>query len=59
RQQTQSFFLNQTNLLPEREMFEYILSIINVFSCRLYGLRKYKKQLDEDSELPSVSSKGT
>jgi predicted site-specific integrase-resolvase len=59
RQQTQVLVLNQANLSPEREMVEDILSIIHVFSCRLYGLRKYKKQVAEDSELPSVSSKGT
>ncbi|MFM6621530.1 MAG: IS607 family transposase [Dolichospermum sp.] len=59
RQQTQILVLNQTNLSPEREMVEDILAIIHVFSCRLYGLRKYKKQVAEDSELPSVSSKGT
>ena len=59
RQQTEVLVLNQTNLSPEREMVEDILAIIHVFSCRLYGLRKYKKQINEDSELPSVSSKGT
>ena len=59
RQQTQILVLDQTNLSPEREMVEDILAIIHVFSCRLYGLRKYKKQVAEDSELPSVSSKGT
>ena len=59
RQQTQILVLDQANLSPEREMVEDILAIIHVFSCRLYGLRKYKKQVAEDSELPSVSSKGT
>ena len=59
RQQTQVLVLNQANLSPEREMVEDILSIIHVFSHRLYGLRKYKKQVTEDSDLPSVSSKGT
>ena len=59
RQQTQVLVINQANLSPEREMVEDILAIIHVFSWRLYGLRKYKKQVAEDSELPSVSSKGT
>ncbi|WP_414515997.1 IS607 family transposase [Nostoc sp. PCC 9305] len=59
RQQTEILVLNQTNLSPEREMVEDILAIIYVFSYRLYGLRKYKKQVTEDSELPSISSKGT
>jgi excisionase family DNA binding protein len=59
RQQTEILVLNQTNLSPEREMVEDILAIIQVFSCRLYGLRKYKKQVAEDSELPSIPGKGT
>ena len=59
RQQTEILVLNQTNLSPEREMVEDILAIIHAFSCRLYGLRKYKKQVAEDSELPSIPSKGT
>lgn len=59
RHQCEILVLNQTHLSPEREMVEDILGIIHVFSCRLYGLRKYKKQLTEDSELPIVSSKGT
>lgn len=55
RQQTEILVLNQKNLSPEREMVEDILAIVHVFSCRLYGLRKYKKQITEDSELPSIS----
>ncbi|GJD20899.1 ISSoc2, resolvase [Rivularia sp. IAM M-261] len=55
RQQTKILVLDQKNLSPEREMVEDILAIVHVFSCRLYGLKKYKKQISEDSELPSVS----
>ena len=33
---------------PEQEMVKDITSIINVFSCRLYGLRKYKKEIKKD-----------
>ncbi|MBW4509851.1 MAG: IS607 family transposase [Scytonematopsis contorta HA4267-MV1] len=54
RQQTEILVLDQKNLSPEREMVEDILAIVHVFSWRLYGLRKYKKQISEDSELPSV-----
>jgi putative resolvase len=54
RQQTEILVLDQKKLSPEREMVEDILAIVHVFSCRLYGLRKYKKQISEDSELPSV-----
>jgi putative resolvase len=55
RQQTEILVLDQKNLSPEREMVEDILAIVHVFSCRLYGLRKYKKQITLDSELPSLS----
>ncbi|OKH46059.1 IS607 family transposase [Scytonema sp. HK-05] len=48
--------LNNNNLSPEREMVEDILAIIHVFSCRLYGLRKYKKAVKEDPDLSSVST---
>jgi predicted site-specific integrase-resolvase len=44
--------LSRTDLSPEREMVEDILAIVHVFSCRLYGLRKYKSQIKEDSDLP-------
>ncbi|MEM6753798.1 MAG: IS607 family transposase [Cyanobacteria bacterium P01_C01_bin.38] len=43
---------NNTELSPEREMVEDILAIVHVFSCRLYGLRKYKSQIKEDKSLP-------
>ena len=28
-----------------------IVSILHVFSCRLNGLRKYKKQIEKDEEI--------
>ena len=33
------------------EVIQDIISILHVFSCRLYGLRKYKKQIKEDAAL--------
>ena len=30
---------------------QYVDSIIHVFSCRIYGLRKYKKQIEGDEEI--------
>lgn len=48
--------LHQDNLSPEREMVEDILAIIHVFSSRLYGLRKYKTKIKEDSDLPRAST---
>ena len=37
--------VNQESLSPEKEMVEDLMSIIHTFSCRLYGLRRYKKTL--------------
>lgn len=34
--------VNNEELSPEKEMVEDLISVINVFSCRIYGLRKYK-----------------
>jgi predicted site-specific integrase-resolvase len=39
--------VNQESLSPEQEMVEDLMSIIHTFSCRLYGLRKYKKNLKQ------------
>ncbi|MEG3979085.1 IS607 family transposase, partial [Microcoleus sp. herbarium8] len=54
----QLLVLSRSELSPEREMVEDILAIIHVFSCRLYGLRKYKSAVKEDPSLPgnAVSS---
>ena len=37
--------MNAVSLSPEEEMTQDLLSIIHCFSSRLYGLRKYKKQI--------------
>ena len=47
----------QVRFLGEGDMVTYaslpdILAIIHVFSSRLYGLRKYKSAIKEDSSLP-------
>ena len=28
-----------------------VKTLLHIFSCRLYGLRKYKKQIKEDGEI--------
>jgi putative resolvase len=48
--------LSRTELSPERELVEDILSIIHCFSCRLYGLRKYKSTIKEDPSLPRTGT---
>jgi len=39
--------VNQESLSPEQEMVEDLMAIIHTFSCRLYGLRKYKKNIKQ------------
>lgn len=39
--------INNEALSPESEMVQDLMAIIHCFSCRLYGLRKYKKVLKE------------
>ena len=54
---TKIVVLNQDNLSPEREMVEDILAVVHVFSCRLYGLRKYKTKIQEDPDLPRANTR--
>lgn len=39
------------NKVGKTVIYECSLSIIHVFSCRIYGLRKYKKKMSEDKDL--------
>ena len=43
--------VNNEDLSPQEELVQDIVSILHVFSCRLYGLRKYKKQIERDEEI--------
>ena len=51
--------VNNEELSPQEELVQDIASILHVFSCRLYGLRKYKKQIEKhediDKELQDVN----
>lgn len=40
------------------EVVQDIVSILHVFSCRIYGLRKYKKKIEEDEELAKSIQSG-
>ena len=42
--------MNHETLSPQGEMVEDLMTIIHVFSCRLYGLRSYKKHIKEAAE---------
>jgi len=57
---TAIIIMNQERLSPEQEMTQDLISIIHTFSCRLYGLRKYKKiirQAVDDSTKPQDTDK--
>ena len=43
--------VNNEELSPQEELVQDIVSILHVFSCRLYGLRKYEKQIERDEEI--------
>ena len=43
--------VNNEELSPQEELVQDIISILQEFSCRLYGLRKYKKQIEKDEEI--------
>ena len=43
--------VNNESLSPQEELVQDIVSILHVFSCRLYGLSKYKKQIEGDEGL--------
>lgn len=48
---TTIMIVNNETLSPNEELVQDIISILHVFSCRLYGLRKYKNQIKEDEEI--------
>ena len=43
--------VNNEELSPQEEFVQDIVSILQECSCRLYGLRKYKKQIEGDEEI--------
>ena len=43
--------LNQERLSPEQEMVQDLMTIVHCFSSRLYGLRNYRKKLNEALQL--------
>ena len=48
---TQITVVNNDKLSPDKELVNDIISILHVFSDRLCGLRKYKTQIKEDTEI--------
>lgn len=45
---TELIVINLEKSSPEKELVEDLMTIIHVFSCRLYGLRKYKSKIKND-----------
>lgn len=43
--------IENEELSPQEELVQEIVSILHIFSCRLYGFRKYKKQIERDTEI--------
>ena len=50
---TEIVVLNNIETIPTQEMIDDMISIVHVFSCHLYGLRKYKSKLKNDRSLKS------
>lgn len=48
---TNIIVVNNEKLSLQEELVQDLISIIHVFNCRIYGLRKYKKKVSEDKEL--------
>lgn len=46
--------LEEISLSPQEEMVQDLLSIINIFSCRVNGLRKYSKEVKEDKSVSII-----
>jgi transposon, resolvase len=43
--------VSNDKLSPNEELIQDLISIIHIFSCRIYGLRKYKKFISEDKDV--------
>ena len=48
---TEIVVLNNVETSPDQEMVGDIASIVDIFSCRLPGLRKYKSKISNDKSL--------
>lgn len=51
--------LDKSEVSPQRELTEDLLSILHVFSCRMHGLRRYENQIKEDKDLSDTAAEGT
>ena len=51
---TEIIVVNNEKTTPNQELIEDLISIIHVFSCRIYGLRKYKNKIKGDRDVSSI-----
>ena len=49
--------VNNESLSPSEELVQDIISILHIFSCSIYGLRKYKKKIKEDQDVKAYFPK--
>ncbi len=56
---TKIMIVTNETLSPNEELVQDMISILHVFSYRLYGLRKYKNQIKEDEEIVKELQNGT
>ena len=50
--------LNQRDFSPPEELTQDLLAILTVFSARANGLRRYRKKIQEDQNLPRPAPEG-
>ena len=50
--------VNNETLSPNEELVQDIISILHVFSCKIYGMRKYKKKIEDDEEIAKSIQNG-
>ena len=55
---TEIIVVNNETLSPKEELVQDIISILHVFSCKLYGLRKYKNKIRGDEEIAKELQNG-
>ena len=50
--------LNQRDISPKEELTADLIAILTVFGARVNGLRRYRKEIKEDTSLPGRVSEG-
>lgn len=55
---TEIIVVHNESLSPQEELVQDIISILHVFSCRIYGLRKHKKKIREDGGIAKSIQNG-